>query len=151
MKCANCSPLPGLVLAVVVLLVAALVGLCGCEAPSPEPSAFVLAVVAAWVAEGLPTPGPGCQLEWFRVWAAPDVEAYREVCPPDSWACYSRPVAVLHPDAGWRADRLAAHELLHELTYCVLGDMDYEHTNARVWVGVEDQTLSPSLASSSAQ
>lgn len=50
-------------------------------------------------------------------------------------ACLYGWAAVIHPsERGPVVERLAVHELAHWLSYCTLGDMDYEHTNGLVFL-----------------
>jgi hypothetical protein len=96
------------------------------------------AVITGWRSADLPEPGPSCWLDRLRVYVAPDVAEYELNCPAKSWACYVRPFAIIHPDADdATAARLALHEAFHELTYCTLGTMDYEHADKRVWFPIE--------------
>lgn len=109
----------------------------GCESPISQ-SALSVRVVAAtldgWEAANLPEPPPECGLDWFGV-AFPASEAdYLSTCPPKSNACLYGRLAVIHPSQrGPVVERLAVHELAHLLSYCTLGDMDYDHEDVRVW------------------
>lgn len=118
------------------LILAALI-LAGCpRSPISQPELarrIVDAGVTGWVSAGYDDPPQHCALNWFRV-VFPTKEEFARWCPPGANACLYGFAAAIHPDLrGPVVERLAAHELAHLLSYCALGDMDYEHTNKRVW------------------